>query len=167
MNTKNAGVRLASRLAAILALACACDAPVRAQTSAAAAGPPAARAPANPNDLVLSYLAAWNEHDPARRRDLVARTWTETGTYVDAHRHGEGHDGIDAMIRTAQQRFPGYELHLISSIEAQNGYVRFSWAAGGLPGAPLYLAGTDFFIVAADGRAQAVAGFVDAAPAPR
>jgi hypothetical protein len=127
----------------------------------------AAAAPrGNPNELVVSYLAAWNERDPARRKALVTKTWTDAGTYVDAHRHGEGHDGIDAMIRAAQDRFPGYQLHLISKIEAHHSYVRFSWSAGGVPGAPLYLAGTDVFVVADDGRLQSVVGFVDAAPVP-
>jgi hypothetical protein len=138
----------------------------------AEASPPAAAAAAtgpragNPNELVVGYLAAWNERDPARRKALVAKTWTETGAYVDAHRHGEGHDGIDAMIRAAQDQFPGYQLRLVSKIEAHHGYVRFSWSAGGLPGAPLYLAGTDFLVIAGDGRLQSVVGFVDAAPAP-
>jgi hypothetical protein len=85
--------------AALLAASGAGDAAPRGEASM----PPAAAAPrtGNPNELVVSYLAAWNERDPARRKALVAKTWTETGTYVDAHRHGEGHDGIDAMIRVA------------------------------------------------------------------
>ena len=32
----------------------------------------------NVNETVVSYIAAWNERDPDRRRDLVAKTWTET-----------------------------------------------------------------------------------------
>ncbi|HEY7294872.1 MAG TPA: nuclear transport factor 2 family protein [Dehalococcoidia bacterium] len=118
------------------------------------------------NELVVSYLAAWNERDPQRRRDLISRTWTEDGTYIDAHRRGDGVSGIDEMIGTAQAQFPGYQLRLVSGIEAQNGYVRFSWAGGGVPEAPLYLAGTDFAVIGGDGRFRSVAGFVDAAPAP-
>jgi len=120
----------------------------------------------NPNELVVNYIAAWNERDPARRHDTIARTWTEGGTYVDAHRRGEGHAGIDGMIAAAQNQFPGYRLRLVSKIETHNGNLRFSWAAGGTEQAPLYLAGTDFAVVAADGRIQSVTGFVDAAPAP-
>ena len=120
----------------------------------------------NVNELVVRYIAAWNERDAKRRRDLVAKTWAEDGIYVDAHRRGVGHDGIDAMIDTAQAQFPGYQLRLVSGIETHNGYVRFSWAAGGLEQAPLYLAGTDFGIIAIDGRLKSVTGFVDAAPAP-
>ncbi len=120
----------------------------------------------NANELVVNYLTAWNEQDAKRRRDIVAKTWTDHGTYVDAHRRGEGHDGIDSMIANAQRQFPGYRVRLISKIEAHNGRMRFSWAAGGTEQAPLYLAGTDFVVVAEDGRLQSVTGFVDAAPAP-
>ena len=69
------------------------------------------------------------------------------------------------MIAAAQAQYPRYRLHLVSGIETQNGYIRFSWAAGGIPEAPLYLGGTDFAVIAPDGRLKIVAGFVDAAPA--
>jgi hypothetical protein len=120
----------------------------------------------NVNETVIRYIAAWNERDPGRRRELVTKTWAEDGSYIDAHRHGTGHDAIDGMLAATQQQFPGYRLNLISGIEAHNNFVRFSWAAGGTPEAPLYLAGTDFATLAPDGRIDTVAGFIDAAPAP-
>jgi hypothetical protein len=114
---------------------------------------------------VVRYVAAWNERDPKRRRDLIANTWREDGIYRDAHRHGEGHAAINAMIDAAQRQFPSYRVALKSGIEAHNGYARFSWAAGGTSDAPLYLGGTDFVVVADDGRLESVVGFIDAAPA--
>lgn len=120
---------------------------------------------ANINELVVSYIAAWNERDPGKRRDLVAQTWSEDGSYVDAHRKGVGHHEIDKMIEAAQKQFPTYRLHLKSGIEAHNGNARFSWAGGGVPEAPLYLGGTDFVVVGGDGRLKSVTGFTDAAPA--
>ena len=116
------------------------------------------------NELVVMYLAAWNERNDGKRRELVAKTWTEDGSYTDAHRHSVGHAAIDAMIKTAQQSFPGYRLGLVSGIEAHNAYVRFSWGAGGTPEAPLYLGGTDVATIAG-GRFASVIGFTDAAPA--
>src|SRR6202041_448180 len=56
----------------------------------------------NVNEIVR-YLSAWNEQDATRRRDLVAKTWSEDGTYVDGARQGAGHGGIDAMIAKAQE----------------------------------------------------------------
>jgi hypothetical protein len=116
------------------------------------------------NDLVVQYVSAWNETDSERRRQLIGKVWTENGTYVDAHRRGDGHDGINSMIQAAQQQFPQYHLRLVSGIEAHTEYVRFSWAAGGAPESPLYIGGTDFGIIASDGRFRSVVGFVDAAP---
>ena len=119
----------------------------------------------NVNETVVRYLAAWNEHDPKRRRELVAKTWTEDGTYVDRVREGRGHDSLDAMIAAAQQQFPAYRLNLASGIDAHHDCVRFSWVAGGTAEAPLYIKGTDFAVLASDGRIKSMIGFTDAAPA--
>src|SRR5690348_4516830 len=81
----------------------------------------------NANEAVVRYLAAWNEPEAKRRRELVAKAWTDDGTYVDAAREGRGHDGLDTMIATAQQHFPGYRLRLASGIETHHEYLRFSW----------------------------------------
>ncbi|MBR0857605.1 nuclear transport factor 2 family protein [Bradyrhizobium liaoningense] len=118
------------------------------------------------NDIVVRYPAAWNEQDAKRRRDLIAATWTEDGTYVDRVRDGRGHDAIDGMIAKAQGQFPGYRLNLASGVEVHHDYVRFSWVAGATVDAPLYIKGTDFAVIADDGRFKSVVGFVDAAPAP-
>jgi hypothetical protein len=61
----------------------------------------------NVNELVVGYLAAWNERDPKQRKELIAKIWAEDGIYIDAHRRGTGHDGIDSMIKAAQTQFPG------------------------------------------------------------
>ena len=121
---------------------------------------------ANVNETVITYIAAWNERDVKRRRELIAKAWSDGGSYVDAHRSGKGHDGIDAMIEKVQGQFPGYRLRLAGSIEAFDGHVRFSWQAGGAPEAPLFIAGTDFATLTGDNRLVEVSGFTDAAPAP-
>jgi SnoaL-like domain len=117
------------------------------------------------NEAAVRYLAAWNETEPRRRRELVAKAWTDDGTYIDSAREGRGHDSLDAMIATAQGHFPGYRLRLASGIEAHHEYLRFSWEAGGTAEAPLYIKGTDFVVLVGDGRIKSVVGFIDAAPA--
>ena len=121
---------------------------------------------ANINEVVVRYLDAWNERDDGRRREIVAKTWSDDGTYVDPARHGEGHDKISAMIGEAQSHFPGYALCLASGIQAHNGYVRFSWETVGSAKTPLRIVGTDFVTLSSDGRLKSVVGFVDAAPVP-
>ena len=116
------------------------------------------------NETVAGYIAAWNETDAGARRDIIARTWSDDGGYLDAHREGAGHAAIDGMIAAVQERFPGYRFRLSSGIEAHHDRIRFSWTAGGTDHAPLYFAGTDFAVLAADGRLRAVTGFIDAMP---
>ena len=119
----------------------------------------------NPTELVLRYLAAWNERDPKRRRDLIAKTYTEGATYVDPHRSGEGHANLSTMIQAVHDRFPSaYQFRLASNVEAHSDRLRFRWEAGGTSDAPLHFGGSDFAVVAADGRLASVTGFTDFAP---
>src|SRR5689334_20972989 len=115
-------------------------------------------------DLIDRYIAAWNETDGERRRDLIARTWTEDASYADPVMQGDGRTGIDAMVRGVQERFPGHRFRRTSDVDAVRDRVRFSWELAPDGGAPV-VGGTDFAIVAADGRLQTVTGFFDQAPA--
>ena len=117
------------------------------------------------NETVMHYIAAWNETNAGRRRDLIAEAWTEDARYLDTHRDSTGYAAIDAMIAAVQERFPGYRFRLSSGIEAHHDRVRFSWTAGGNEAAPLFFGGTDFATLAEDGRLRSVTGFTDAMPA--
>jgi hypothetical protein len=118
----------------------------------------------NFTDLVDRYIAIWNETDDKRRRDLIARTWTEDSTYLDPMVRGEGRGGIDAMIRGVQAQFPGLLFHRTSDVDAHNGRVRFAWELGP-EGGPALAGGVDFGVIVGD-RLQAVTGFLDFAPKP-
>jgi hypothetical protein len=112
--------------------------------------------------VVDGYIAMWNETDPGRRRDLIARTWTDDATYLDPHMAGEGPDGIDAMVAAVQERFPGHRFDLAVEPDAHHDRVRFGWrlVAGG---DEAVAAGTDFARLAEDGRLREVTGFLEAA----
>jgi SnoaL-like protein len=118
----------------------------------------------NVTELVDRYIATWNETDSKRRLELIAKTWTEDGSYVDAHRSGTGHENISAMIQSVQEQLPGYRLQLASVVDAHNNRVRFQWKAGGTTEAPLRFVGTDFGCIATDGRLESITGFLDEAP---
>jgi len=118
----------------------------------------------NVTELIDRYIALWNETDAGRRRDLIARTWTKTADYVDPMMQGEGQDGIDAMIQGVQERFPGHQFRRTSDVDTHHDRVRFSWELAP-KGGPALASGTDFGIVAADGRLQTITGFLDNAPA--
>ncbi|MBO0723977.1 MAG: nuclear transport factor 2 family protein [Blastocatellia bacterium] len=116
----------------------------------------------NFTELIDRYIATWNETDARRRRDLIARTWTEDSTYVDPLMRGEGRDGIDAMIQGVQAQFPGLLFRRTGDVDAHNDRVRFAWELGP-EGAPALAGGVDFGMIAGD-RLQAITGFLDFAP---
>jgi hypothetical protein len=111
------------------------------------------------NTVIHRYIDAWNETDAERRRDLVAQTWTEDGTYLDPLMSGKGHDSIATMIALAQERFPGHRFELSFGPDAHNDRVRFAWRLH--EGDALVAAGVDFGTVAGDGRLRSVTGFLE------
>jgi hypothetical protein len=111
------------------------------------------------HSVVDTYIAAWNEGDATRRRELVAQTWTEDGTYLDPLMSGAGTDQLTAMIGAAQAQFPGHRFELAFGPDAHNDVVRFAWRLVGADG-PV-AAGTDFATVADDGRLRNVTGFLE------
>lgn len=113
--------------------------------------------------IATRYVEAWNEADPGRRRTLLAALWTEDGTYCDPVMRGEGHDGIDALIGGVQAKFPGFRFALSGRPDGHGDRVRFSWDLGP-EGAEPVVQGTDFAVLAGDGRLATVTGFIDRLP---
>ncbi len=114
--------------------------------------------------LIDRYIEAWNENDPVRRRELVARTWTETATYLDPALEAQGQPAIESMIEAVQARFPGARFRRTGGVDIHHDHVRFPWALGPEDGPPI-VAGVDFAQIAPDARLASVTGFFDAAPA--
>ena len=111
-------------------------------------------------EIVNSYIAAWNETDPQRRRTLVERTFSADASYLDPLMSGEGVEAIDAMIAAAQQQFPGYRFSLAAGPDAHQDRVRFNWSLA-LDGGEPVARGLDFALVAEDGRLSAVTGVLE------
>jgi len=118
----------------------------------------------NVNDIAARYVALWNETDGERRRDLIARSWTDNASYVDPLMRGDGHDSIDGLIAAVHERFPGHRFAVRGEPDGYNDRVRFSWSLGA-EGAPPVAYGTDYAVLAADGRLKSVTGFLDQLPA--
>lgn len=117
----------------------------------------------NLTDLIDRYIDMWNETDAERRRALIARTWTESASYVDPAVEGDGRAGIDAMVKAVQERFPGHRFRRTSDVDGHHDRARFTWELAPEGGAAI-VTGTDFAVVAANDRLQAVTGFFDRVP---
>lgn len=117
------------------------------------------------NTIAAAYIAAFNASDPAARRDLIGRTFTEDATYVDPLMSSEGHAAIDAMIDAVQRQFPAHVFRLVTAVDAYADRVRFSWTMGPDGSDTTLLAGTDVGVLSTDGRLRSVTGFIDQMPA--
>ena len=123
----------------------------------------AAVAPNGVDATIDTYVATWNETDPARRRAGVADAWTDKGSYRDPVMVSDGHAGVDAMLAGVQAKFPGFVLKRVSKVDHHNDAVRFSWALGPASG-PSVVEGVDFCTLGPDGRLASVVGFIDKMP---
>jgi limonene-1,2-epoxide hydrolase len=117
-----------------------------------------------PDTLVRTYLAAWNETDPAARRAAVEAAFTPDVRYVDPLADVTGTDGLDALIAGAQQQFPGMEFRAVGDADRHHDVCRFRWGLGPAGAEPLVI-GFDVVAVAPDGRIATVHGFLDRVPA--
>jgi hypothetical protein len=113
------------------------------------------------NETVDCYIAAWNTSDRERRRELVARAFSEDGSYLDPLMAGEGIDGIADMIGAAQEQFPGHSFTLAGKPDVHHDRARFEWSLAANGGAPV-ARGIDFALLAEDGRLRSVTGFLPA-----
>jgi hypothetical protein len=110
--------------------------------------------------IAESYIDLWNETNPQDRKKLIASSWTEDALYVDPLMKGQGHVEIDALIDAVHERFPGHRFALSGAPDGHGDRVRFSWTLG-VPDATPVAHGTDFGILAADGRLKSISGFLD------
>lgn len=112
-------------------------------------------------NVVDTYINAWNERVPERRRALVAAAFADGATYVDPARSGTGADGIDTMISSAQEEHPGVQIVLAGTPDAHGEHVRFTWHLLPPASEDIILIGHDFASLSPDGRLQDVVGFVE------
>jgi hypothetical protein len=113
------------------------------------------------NQLIDTYIDAWNEGVPERRRALVAEAFADDATYLDPMMSGSGGDAIDAMIGAAQQQFPGHRFLLAGAPDAHHDHVRFTWHLEPVTGGDVVAIGHDYATLAGDGRLQRVVGFLE------
>ena len=117
----------------------------------------------NVTTTVDTYLAAWNETDPARRAELIERVWAADGRLIDPPLAAEGHAAISDMASALQAQFPGHRFRRASGIDAHHDYLRFAWELVS-PDGGVALAALDVCELAADVRLRRITGFFGELP---
>jgi hypothetical protein len=112
---------------------------------------------------VQRYLDAWNETDPARRAARIAETWIASARYADPLATVEGAHAIDQLIGAVQAQFPAHRFEPYGGVDGHGANLRFAWALKS-PSGDTAARGTDFAVLADDGRFAAVTGFLDLVP---
>ena len=115
-------------------------------------------APTAVETTVDTYLATWNETDPAKRADLIAASLGADLWYRDPLLEADGLEAYDAMVAAVQGQFPGLVMRRTSPVDAHRDLVRFNWALGA-PGADPVFAGLDVAKYDADGKLHRIIGF--------
>jgi hypothetical protein len=110
-----------------------------------------------------TYLAAWNETDPARRTELIEQVWATDGRMIDPPLASEGHAGISDHIAALHAQFPGHRFRRASGVDSHHGDLRVAWELIA-PDGTVALTGLDIATLAADGRLQRVTGFFGELP---
>jgi hypothetical protein len=108
--------------------------------------------------VVDTYLATWNETDPAKRQALIRESLGADLWYRDPMLEADGLDAYDAMIASVQAQLPGHVMQRTSPVDGHRDLVRFNWALG-KPGEAPAFAGIDVAKYDADGKLHRIIGF--------
>jgi SnoaL-like domain len=110
------------------------------------------------NEIVDTYMAAWNESDETKRNQMLDRCWSATGTYTDPMADIKGREALSALISQFQQQMPDALLVTTTGVDAHHDRVRFGWKLQAPDGATR-MEGIDIGQLAADGKLQSIVGF--------
>ncbi|MFI1098017.1 nuclear transport factor 2 family protein [Streptomyces sp. NPDC020917] len=113
--------------------------------------------------LAERYIAAWNETDPAARRELIGEVFADDGRYTDPLADVTGPDALDAVVGAVQGQFAGL-VFTLGPVDTHHHIARFTWELGPAGGEALVV-GFDVAVTGEDGRIHSVLGFLDKVPA--
>ncbi len=113
--------------------------------------------------VVLAYVAAWNETDEGKRRTLLETSWTQDGIYTDPTGQVSGREAMVQHLGRLLQQFAGHRVLLTSGLDEHHGLLQFTWVRVGPDGKSIRN-GIDFGELATDGRLLRITGFFGPPP---
>lgn len=116
-----------------------------------------------PTATIDTYLEAYGESDPGRRRELIEKAWAPDGVLTDPPMDATGHEAIDGMFAAVQGSFEGHRFRRTSGVDEHHGTARYSWELVG-PDGSVALSGIDIASFDEAGRLARVTGFFGELP---
>jgi hypothetical protein len=113
--------------------------------------------------VLLAYVAAWNEADEGKRRTLLETSWAENGIYTDPTVQVSGREALVQHLGRLIEQFAGHRVLLTSGVDQHHDLLQFTWARVGSDGRSRRN-GIDFGELAADGRLVRITGFFGPPP---
>lgn len=110
--------------------------------------------------LIDRYCAAWNTQDAGERRAILKSVLVEDGLYVDPSVRTVGPEALAVHIDGVVARNPGARISRTGAVDAHHDVLRFAWN-NRLASGTVLRQGIDFCMLAADGRFQSIAGFLE------
>ena len=114
--------------------------------------------PADIDELVDRYAAAWNERDPEARALSLGAVWAQAGRYRDPTAHVRGRRALVEHIGVFQTAAPGAAIRRSGPVIRTGPHFTFPWEMTGEDGAVL-ASGRDAGLLDADGRILRIEGF--------
>lgn len=132
-------------------------------------------------ELVGQYVTLWNEPDPERRRAGVRTLWAEDGSQIllppeelrsqaaalgffASVLEARGHAALERRVAVAYEEFvaPGRAAFRARGTATQLGdALKFAWDYTPIDGGPPIGGGTEFVLLAHDGRIRTDYQFID------
>jgi hypothetical protein len=109
--------------------------------------PSATTDPARIRELMLANLfAVFNERDPARRLEVIARNYTEDVVWSDPDGTTQGHEALNEQAQKLLDRIPGFVFGAAGPVQVSRdlGLLTFNL---GLPQQPPAVSGVDVALV--------------------
>jgi hypothetical protein len=117
------------------------------------------------DEMIGSYVASWNESDPAKRDLTIEKSWSPDGIYRNAAAEFEGHDGIAQAVTAAHDAFVanGF-VFTLASVDTNHDAIRYRWEMIPVSGGEPDSTGTHVAVVGTDGRLLSDHQFIDKPP---
>jgi hypothetical protein len=114
-------------------------------------------------EVVEMFLAAYNEPDADRRRELVAGVFALDGSLVEPPLDATGPAAISDLMGTVQGHFPDHRFARTTGIDAHHNLLRYGWELVDPQGATA-LTGIDVAELDEFGTVRRMVGFLGELP---